>query len=54
MIVPVHAGGVTVEEIVPKEYEFDGPTWSSDNDVLCSVSELVSASTLRECGNVIH
>jgi predicted dithiol-disulfide oxidoreductase (DUF899 family) len=39
---------------VEKEYEFDGPTWSSNNDMLCSISELISASTLRECGHVIH
>jgi hypothetical protein len=32
----------------------DRPTWSSNNDMLCSVSELISASTLRECGHVIH
>lgn len=39
---------------VEKEYEFDGAPWSSNNDMLSSVSELISASTPRECGYVIH
>ena len=39
---------------VEKEYEFDGSPWSSNDDMLSSVSELISGSTFRVCDHVVH